>query len=130
MFDAHEYAIPASVALGARLTASPASSTWGATSGWRRCGSRGNFPNAQFTTIEADPTNADVLERVVALNQVGTRVAVIRVAGGVRSGSLELVSGLGGRSHAAANIQDDAYVSRIITVPMIDVMPILTRPTS
>jgi hypothetical protein len=46
------------------------------------------FPDARLTTIEADPTNADVLERVVALNRVGTR---------------------------------------IITVPMIDVLPILAE---
>jgi FkbM family methyltransferase len=125
VFEAHEYAIPVSVAraLGDRVASVV---DLGGNIGLATLWFTREFPDAQFTTIEADPTNADVLERVVALNQVGTRIAVLRVAGGVRSGSLELVSGLGGRSHAAANIQDEAYVSRIIDVPMIDVLPIIT----
>jgi FkbM family methyltransferase len=126
VFEAREYAIPPSVtrALGERVVNVV---DLGGNIGLATLWFAREFPDAHFTTIEADPANADVLERVVALNQVGTRAAVLRAAGGVRSGSLELVGGLGGRSHAAASIQDGALVSRIITVPMIDVLPILTE---
>jgi FkbM family methyltransferase len=126
VFDAHEYAVPPSVARalgeGVLKVVDLGGNIGLATLWFAR-----EFPDAQFTAIEADPANADVLERVVALNRVGTRIRVLRVAGGVRSGSLELVSGLGGRSHAAANIQDEAYAARIIEVPMIDVLPIITE---
>jgi FkbM family methyltransferase len=126
VFDAHEYAIPASVAraLGDRVVSVV---DLGGNIGLATLWFAREFPDARFTTIEADPTNADVLERVVALNRVGTRATVLRAAGGARSGSLELVAGLGGRSHSAANIQDGADLSRIIIVPMIDVLPILAE---
>jgi FkbM family methyltransferase len=126
VFDAHTYAMPPSVAralAGRVVNVVDLGGNIGLATLWFAR----KFPDARFTTIEADPTNAEVLERVVAHNQVGTRATVLRAAGGARSGSLELVSGLGGRSHAAANIQDDTYVSRIITVPMIDVLPIVSE---
>jgi FkbM family methyltransferase len=126
VFEAHEYAVPASVArgLGERVLKVV---DLGGNIGLATLWFAREFPDAQFTTIEADPANANVLERVIALNRVGTRATVLRAAGGARSGSLDLVGGLGGRSHAAVNIQDDAYASRIIRVPMIDVMPILAE---
>jgi FkbM family methyltransferase len=126
VFEAHEYAIPVSVAraLGDRVANVV---DLGGNIGLATLWFAREFPDARFTTIEADPANADVLERVVSLNRVGTRATVLRAAGGTRSGSLELVAGLGGRSHSAANIQNGEDVSRIITVPMIDVLPILAE---
>jgi FkbM family methyltransferase len=126
VFVSHEYAIPASVthALGDHVVNVV---DLGGNIGLATLWFAREFPGARFTTIEADPANADVLERVVALNRVGTSATVLRAAGGVRSGSLELVAGLGGRSHSAANIQGGADASRIITVPMIDVLPILAE---
>jgi FkbM family methyltransferase len=78
------------------------------------------FPNASFTIIEADATNADVLEQTMALNDMNPRVTVIRAAAGAQDGELEFISGLGGRSHVARPGQ--AATTR---VPMIDALPLL-----
>lgn len=78
------------------------------------------FPGARFTIIEADPTNADLLEQVLALNNLSGRATVICAAAAVQAGTLEFVGGLGGRSHAAHGEQ--AATTR---VPMIDVIPLL-----
>jgi FkbM family methyltransferase len=78
------------------------------------------FPDASFTIVEADTTNADILEQTMALNHLDARVTVIRAAAGVEDGVLEFISGLGGRSHVARPGQ--AATTR---VPMIDALPLL-----
>jgi FkbM family methyltransferase len=78
------------------------------------------FPDARFTVIEADSTNADVLEQTIALNDLTGRVTVIRAAAGAHDGELEFIAGLGGRSHLASPGQ-----AAITRVPMIDALPLL-----
>ena len=85
------------------------------------------FPDARFTIVEADPVNAAVLERVIALNRVSARATVLPAAAGAETGTLSLVSGLGGRSHAAEHMQNATFASRVISVEMIDVMPALAN---
>ena len=78
------------------------------------------FPGARLTIVEADPTNADVLEQTLSLNGLGDRSTVIRAAAGAHGGELPFVLGLGGRSHAATAA--DVVTTR---VAMIDALSLI-----
>jgi FkbM family methyltransferase len=78
------------------------------------------FPSARLTVVEADPTNANLLEATIGLNGLSERATVIRAAAGPHEGELPFVMGLGGRSHVATG--DDAATTQ---VPMIDALALI-----
>ncbi len=87
------------------------------------------WPGARITAFEPDPANAEVHERVIHLNGLESRWALVRAAAGNYDGRAAFHPGGVALSHLADGGQDSsgerdgtAPAGRTIEVPVVDVM--------
>jgi FkbM family methyltransferase len=78
------------------------------------------FPTAQLVCVEADKSNASILEATLALNDLLARTRVLKVAAAASAGTLRFVAGEGGRSHVAAPGEDGANVEAVDIFPVLE----------
>ena len=115
------YAVPPKVELALRRADVSTITDLGANIGLAALKFGRMFPQARLTCVEADPTNASVLEATLALNDLLARTRVLRVAAATKPGTLRFVGGQGGRSHVAA--PGEAGVE----VEAVDIFPVLSQ---
>lgn len=78
----------------------------------------GRWPHARLTAVEADPANAAVVRKVVALNGLEQRWEVIEAAAGARTGEVGFAAG----GYSLSRIESSPGPA-VQTVAMIDVLP-------
>jgi FkbM family methyltransferase len=116
VFHRPDYEPPPEAA--ARIPAAPRIVDLGANVGYFGVYAFGRWPKARIEAYEADPENAALLERCIALNHLGERWHVHRAAAGVRDGVLTFKAGEFATSRAALPGEPGT-----IEVPMVDVVP-------
>jgi FkbM family methyltransferase len=78
------------------------------------------FPVAQITSLEPDPLNAEVIERVIRANELESVWHVVRVAAAAKDGSAQF---LVGRKNLSRVTRDSG--TSTLKMPLIDVLPYL-----
>jgi FkbM family methyltransferase len=78
------------------------------------------FPRAQLVCVEADKSNASILEATLALNELLSRTRVMKVAAAASAGTLQFVAGQGGRSHVAAPGEEGGDVEAVDIFPVLE----------
>ncbi|HVE68572.1 MAG TPA: FkbM family methyltransferase [Solirubrobacteraceae bacterium] len=79
------------------------------------------YPDAEITSVEADPRNARALRRVVAATGQGNRWKVIEAAASTGEGTARFVQAL----YSTAHVARAGETSATTEVPAIDVLPLL-----
>jgi FkbM family methyltransferase len=82
------------------------------------------FPACEVTGIEADPANADLLERCIEANGLGGRWRALRAFAAAAPGSVSFAAGRSSRSRSVA-AGDAPAGDGAIEVEAIDVFPLL-----
>lgn len=78
------------------------------------------FPTARLVCVEADTSNASILEATLALNGLLARTRVMKVAAATEAGALQFVAGQGGRSHVAASGEAGAEIEAVDIFPVLE----------
>jgi FkbM family methyltransferase len=115
IFSAGEYDLPEPVAAILDALDAPRVVDLGANIGLFGVWLLNRWPAATLVAYEPDPGNADVLERVVALNDAGDRWTVRRAAAATEPGTLTFLAGRGSTSRVV-----DADGDGTVTVEAVD----------
>jgi FkbM family methyltransferase len=78
------------------------------------------WPKAELVSFEPDPSNSELLDRVIAANDMGSRWRLIRAAAAPAPATLRFAAGRSSRSHA---VEGEGPQGETIEVEAIDAFP-------
>jgi len=121
VFHALDYAIPPPVAELLDRRRPLRAVDLGANAGYFGAFLLGRRPDAEITSVEADPRNVQALRRAVAASGQAERWRVVEAAASTRDGTVRFVQAL----YSTAHVARDDEPAETVEVPAVDVLPML-----